>query len=268
MMAEMQIPRMKMVKGINFMVLLLKVLQILPQHADFLAVWRETAQHTAFTQFDFPDENGRPYRSSGGEMTYSAELKRSIPMGWKVGKLGNIVKKRTEAAVSDSSLQCIDLSVMPTGSISIVESSAGDEFESNMKKMYKFDILFGGIRPYLKKAGIAPFDGLRAGTVHAFYPIKSAHYNFSLITITSESVFNYAIQKSGGNTRMPSVSANDLLEYPLAYSEEYISLYQDKLTGLSELLVRNVIEIQKLTELRDWLLPMLMTGQVRVEASA
>ncbi|MFM6308934.1 MAG: hypothetical protein ACKPGB_11790, partial [Dolichospermum sp.] len=43
-----------------------------------------------FVQFDFPDENGTPYKSSGGKMVYNHELKRAIPAGWEVKKLSNI----------------------------------------------------------------------------------------------------------------------------------------------------------------------------------
>lgn len=44
-----------------------------------------------FVQFDFPDENGKPYRSSGGKMVWSDELKKEIPQGWKVKRLQEVV---------------------------------------------------------------------------------------------------------------------------------------------------------------------------------
>lgn len=44
-----------------------------------------------FVQFDFPNENGKPYKSSGGKVAYNAELKREIPAGWEVKKLGDLV---------------------------------------------------------------------------------------------------------------------------------------------------------------------------------
>ena len=45
-----------------------------------------------FVQFDFPDANGKPYKSSGGKMVYNEELKREIPEGWEVGKLGDWIR--------------------------------------------------------------------------------------------------------------------------------------------------------------------------------
>ena len=44
-----------------------------------------------FVQFDFPDDNGKPYKSSGGKMIYNEELKREIPIGWEVGELGDLI---------------------------------------------------------------------------------------------------------------------------------------------------------------------------------
>ena len=142
--------------------------------------------------------------------------------------------------------------------------NSGDAFNSNMKKLYKFDILFGGIRPYLKKAGVAPFDGLRAGTVHAFYPKNKDDYMFSLITMTNESFFEFAVSRSGGSTRMPSVSADDLLNYRLPYNEQLAYKLNNIFFDFSKKIIANIEESQKLAELRDWLLPMLMNGQVTV----
>lgn len=217
-----------------------------------------------FVQFDFPDANGKPYKSSGGQMAYNDQLKREIPAGWKAVQLEDILNKRTENAEPNSNLRCIDLSVMPSGSLSIDNFSAGDAFNSNMKKMHKNDILFGSIRPYLKKAGLAPFDGLRAGTVHAFYPRKPEHLEFCLITMTSERYFDYAINRSGGSTRMPSISSDDLLDYSVPFSEDVYFKYHKVLTSFTDVISNNIQQSQKLAELRDWLLPMLMNGQVKV----
>ena len=218
-----------------------------------------------FVQFDFPNGEGKPYRASGGKMKFSPELNREIPEGWEVKKLGELLNIKTEASEPDKSKKCIDLSVMPNSNIAIQGFSAGDAFSSNMKKMEKYDILFGSIRPYLKKAGIAPFDGLRAGTVHAFTPKKKEFYNFCAITMTSEFFFEYAIGRSAGSTRMPSISSKNLMEYKVAINDEVIAKFQNTLPFFAKTISRNIIENQKLAELRDWLLPLLMSGQVQIK---
>ena len=217
-----------------------------------------------FVQFDFPNAEGKPYKSSGGAMIHSPELNRPIPATWKAIKLKDLLNKRTESSEPNAELKCIDLSVMPTNSLSVTDFNRGDTFNSNMKKMYKYDILFGSIRPYLKKSGMAPYDGLRAGTVHAFYPKNKRDYSFCLNIMTSERFFDFAISRSGGSTRMPSVSAEALLEYEVPYNEEVIARYESVLGEIPEKISSNIEQSQKLAELRDWLLPMLMNGQVKV----
>lgn len=70
-----------------------------------------------FTQFDFPDENGKPYKSSGGKMVWNVQLKRDIPVGRQVKPLSRIIKKNVEAFDYSSIQPAIDLSVMPSNSI-------------------------------------------------------------------------------------------------------------------------------------------------------
>ncbi len=219
-----------------------------------------------FVQFDFPDENGKPYKTSGGPMKFSPELNRQIPTDWEVKTLSELLSKRTESAEPNASLKCIDLSVIPSSNISIADYNEGDAFNSNMKRMYEYDILFGSIRPYLKKAGLAPFNGLRAGTVHAFYAKKASNIEHSLITMTGENFFNYAISRSGGSTRMPSVSADSLLEYAVPYDAKVVGEYHKMFSSLTDTISHNIVESQNLATLRDWLLPMLMNGQVSVGA--
>lgn len=217
-----------------------------------------------FVQFDFPDKNGRPYKSSGGEMVYNETLKREIPKGWKTVKLGDLVENRTEATIGTHNDKCIDLSIMPSSSIVLDKYNYGDSFGSNIKIMKKGDILFGSIRPYLRKAGIAPYDGVRAGTVHCFYAKNAIDASMCSTMMTSEDMFQYAIMKSGGSTRMPSVSAKDILSYPLAYSQEFSFKYNDVCSDPINQILLLINENIFLASLRDWLLPMLMNGQVKV----
>ena len=74
-----------------------------------------------FVQFDFPDANGRPYKSSGGKMVYNAELKREIPEGWEVKKLGDIIKK-----YADKSTHIESKNILNEGSYPVITQDNGD----------------------------------------------------------------------------------------------------------------------------------------------
>ena len=215
-----------------------------------------------FLQFDFPDENGKPYKSSGGKMIYNAELKREIPFGWEVKKLSSLLIKNSTPFNYQTTAPTIDLSVMPSNSISLDKLNSSDLFSTNLFEMKEGDILFGSIRPYLKKAGIAPCDGVFAGTIYSYKVKNFSDYNFALSTLCNENFFNYAIQISTG-TRMPAVNNEVLLSYKVAYSEKIAELFNR--IDIKKFICKNCQENFKLETLRDFLLPMLMNGQVKIE---
>lgn len=214
-----------------------------------------------FTQFDFPDENGKPYRSSGGKMVWNEELKREIPEGWECRTLGSLLHRHQQAFDYKSEQPTIDLSIMPSSSIAIAQTNSSSVFATNLYWMNEGDLLFGSIRPYLKKAGIAPCDGVVAGTVHCFQVNDKENYNFALFTLCGKNMFDYAIKLSKG-TKMPVVSAEDILSYKVPYSKEISRLFNA--FSIQKTICNNVKEKHELTKLRDWLLPMLMNGQATV----
>ena len=214
-----------------------------------------------FTKFDFPDENGKPYRTSGGKMVWNDELKREIPEGWECRALSSLLHRHQQAFDYKSEQPTVDLSIMPTSSIAIEQTNSSSMFATNLYWMDEGDILFGSIRPYLKKAGIAPCNGVVAGTVHCFQVNDKHDYNFALFTLCGKNMFDYAVKISKG-TKMPVVSAEDILSYKVPYSKEISRLFNA--FSIQKTICNNVKEIQKLTKLRDWLLPMLMNGQATV----
>ena len=214
-----------------------------------------------FTQFDFPDENGKPYRASGGKMVWNEELKQDIPEGWTIKTLADLLQKNTEAFDYQSIQPTIDLSVMPSNSISILKMNSSDIFTTNLFKMKKGDILFGSIRPYLYKAGFAPCDGVVAGTVHSFKTKSMQDYNYSLLTISKNTFFEYAINVSSG-TKMPVVSSDSILAYKIPYNEKMVRMFNE--LSIIEIISNNIQETQILISLQDWILPMLMNGQVTI----
>lgn len=220
-----------------------------------------------FVQFDFPNEAGKPYKTSGGKMEYNEVLKREIPKGWKGISLSEIAKENSVLCSSDeyNKLEVIDLAVMQSNTISINGRSAPGTFKTNLFKMKKYDILFGAIRPYLKKAGIAPFNGAVNGTIHSYSPVREYDYSFLLCSLFNETTFKYAISVSSSKgTRMPVIESDKLLGYKTAYSNDISVLFNNRIKSFWEELVANIEQNHELVQLRDFLLPLLMNGQVRL----
>lgn len=211
-----------------------------------------------FVQFDFPDENGKPYKTSGGKMIYSSEFGCDIPAGWEIKTLGDLLTENTTLFNQQTIEPTIDLSVMPSSSISLNELSSSEMFSTNLFNMKEGEILFGSIRPYLKKAGIAPCNGVVVGTVYSYQSKKELDYTFALFTVCCDKFFDYAVKVSTG-TRMPIIKSENILSYKIAYSEDVVRLFD--MPNLKRTICKNVQENHRLATLRDWLLPILMNGQ-------
>lgn len=156
----------------------------------------------------------------------------------------------------------VDLSVMPSGSFSLSQLNDSANFESNLTEMKEGNILFGSIRPYLKKAGIAPCNGAVTGTIYQYEILDERFYNLILYSLTSQQIFDYATKSSHG-TKMPVVNSDRLLEYPIEYTEELLD--DIEILNLKDIIVRNCKENSNLTKLRDFLLPLLMNGQATID---
>jgi type I restriction enzyme S subunit len=216
-----------------------------------------------FMQFEFPNEDGDPFKSSGGKMEWSDELQKDIPQGWQVLTLSKLLIENSIAYAQPkvpAGIKVIDLSVMPSGTFVLDISNTSDNFSTNLFELKKYDLLFGGIRPYLRKAGFSPIDGLVTGTVHSFRPIDHSDFNFVLLTFVHESVFNFAIAHSKG-TKMPVVASKDLLSYKVAYKKEVSQNFQNVL-NLHETVATKVRQNSELRRLRDHLIPLVVNGIV------
>jgi type I restriction enzyme S subunit len=217
-----------------------------------------------FVQYDFPNDENKPYKSSGGKMVWSNELGKEIPKNWKVVQLNDIaVIDRRKVEDTGNYFDMIALEIMPNSSICINNKILSSKYKSNLYWLDKYDILFGEIRPYLKKAGFSPFKGVVSGSVQSYKPKKQNDYYFTLLTLTHDSVFNFAISGSGGKTRTPSIDSSDLLKYKIAYNEN-ISENFNKLLEFKELIAENINENYLLKELKKFLLPLIMNGQILI----
>ena len=214
-----------------------------------------------FLQYEFPNQDGKPYKSNNGEFKWSSRLKREIPVDWEVYTLKDLLVETKTPFDYQSVQPTIDLSVMPSGSISLSQLNESTMFQTNLFEMKQGDLLFGSIRPYLLKAGIAPCNGVVAGTVHSYRVKNSNYYNLALCLLTNRNMFNYAVKTSGG-TKMPVVSSDNILDYSFAFSPKIAVLFNE--LGIAEQICKNVQEINALTKLREYLLPLLMNGQITI----
>lgn len=236
-----------------------------------------------FVQFDFPfdfaqgkpDKNGKPYKTSGGKMAWNEKLKREIPLGWGKGVLsdigsitggstpsreiddyfdvnrtawitpkdlslntGNKFITKGETGVSEKGLKAASLTIMPKGTI-LLSSRAPIGYMAISREVVTTN---QGFKSFIPNKGYS--------TPYIYYTVKNA-----IPTI---------VNHSSGST-FKEVSGSVLKEIyiclpPVSITEKF----RETVDAIFERQNKLELESQTLTELRDWLLPMLMNGQVKV----
>ena len=218
-----------------------------------------------FVQFDFPNANGKPYKSSGGKMIYNEELKREIPEGWEVKFLTEEMDLQYGFPFSTSlfndnyeGVPVIRIRDILNCSISNYSTEKVDE----KYKLHKGDILVG-----------------MDGNFHINYWNKENCYlNQRSLRIRSNEIsisemqarfsiepYIKAREKNVSRTTVAHLSAKDVNDLKVLKATSNIQLQANKFfKSTLNKIISNSVENQELASFRDWLLPMLMNGQVSV----
>jgi type I restriction enzyme S subunit len=218
-----------------------------------------------FVQFDFPDTNGKPYKSSGGKMVYNATLKREIPEGWKDRQLCQMAN--------------ITMGTSPSGD-SLNDAGDGIEF---FQGSTDFGWRFPTVRQSTTQAVRMAKQGDILLSVRApVGDLNVAHIDCcigrGLAALNSKDGFDgflfYVMQyfktifdrRNGEGTTFGSITKDDLYSLPLACpTTDLLKKYNDVVASYNQMIFVRSMENRQLAQLRDWLLPLLMNGQVTVE---
>ena len=220
-----------------------------------------------FVQFDFPNEDGKPYKSSGGAMVWNDILKRKVPQGWNIQNLADCLKLKTER-VKTKDIKNTDsytpIEVIPRKQMSLHETVALENAISGICRYSRRNILLSNRRVYFHKVCIAPFDGLTRDTVMVLEPYDEDNLGYLYETIFSDEFILYATRHSYGSEQ-PVLSWTAAQKYNvLKPSNSIDKKYSGIIDSIIENVLKNQIEIINLTKQRDELLPLLMNGQATV----
>ncbi len=210
-----------------------------------------------FVQFDFPDANGQPYKTSGGKMVYNSALKREIPEGWEVKTFKEI------SSVKAGGDKPSNFSEIKTDKYSIPIFSNGITDDG----LYGFTDKATIIQPSISISarGTIGYSSLRT---KPFVPIIRllvlTPHEPSDLKFIDESIKRINFDNSGSVQRqltVPQISEINIIYPPSKMREKYTNLTVDSVQKIELIKDQN----QQLSTLRDWLLPMLMNGQVTVK---
>ena len=220
-----------------------------------------------FVQFDFPDAHGKPYKTSGGPMKSSPELNRQIPTDWEVLKLEDrlVFDKGTEpgaSAYSDTKDDENDTTFYRVGDIDGNSSTYINASLFKPKLVSSSDVIvtFDGS---VGKIGIG-LDGAISGGLRHIYDKEGKISNATIYSIFRNEYIQKTIERyATGSVILHASSSIKYLAIP--FDEKVVTEFQKITQPLFDKIIANRQQSQKLAELRDWLLPMLMNGQVSVE---
>ena len=226
-----------------------------------------------FVQFDFPDENGNPYKSSGGKMVYSPTLKREIPAGWELEYLGNLMDfsngiNYDKNIAGDKEYNIINVRNITSSTVFIVKDDLDritlPQANANKYMIDEEDIIIARSgTPGATRLIDSPKDTIYCGFIIKGSP-KYPWMKYYLFNILKQLEGTDAT-KTGGSI-LQNVSQDTLKGLPLVVPPKInVDMFNETIIRLFSRLNMNLEQSAQLTHLRDSLLPMLMNGQVSVE---
>lgn len=205
-----------------------------------------------FVQFDFPDENGRPYKSSGGEMVYDEKLKREIPKGWRTLELGDIIKEAKKSSVQVNGAR---------------ERAGSYPFFTSGDEILDFDEYYvDGFNIFLNTGGNADIKSYYGKSAYSTdtWCISADKYSYMLFIFLDsikEQINNNCFAGSG----LKHLQKNAFKKIKIVAPEDnLLRTFNDLAQSSYQAISSYKTENKKLASLRDWLLPMLMNGQIKV----
>ena len=231
-----------------------------------------------FVQFDFPDKNGKPYKTSGGKMVWNEELKREIPEGWEVKLLGSEIEIQRGISYTSKEINGDGIPMISLNSFNLdgtykpegIKKYSGKYTDKNIT--LPGDLLIAATdvtrnADIIGRAILVPdyySEDLVFSMDIAKIISKNIPSSFLMMLFNSNHYHNYIKWYASGtivlHLNLDGTKRYNIEMPPKELLQKYDALYQP----IAQRIYKTAIENQKLTELRDWLLPMLMNGQVKV----
>ena len=245
-----------------------------------LEAMAKTLYNYWFTQFDFPDENGKPYRSSGGEMVWNDQLKREIPKRWDVRPLSHVISSintglnpRDNFILGNGDIQYLTVKNLTTSGT--IDFSGCDTVDEQAREIIHKrsdvsvgDILFASIAPlgrcYLIQNPPEKWD-INESVFSIRRNASRVTSEFLYMYFMSDTFIKAATSSSTGSI-FKGILINTLLDIAAVIPpKDIVAAFTTQVKTLLALKEQKGTENRELTKLCDWLLPMLMNGQATVE---
>ena len=227
-----------------------------------------------FVQFDFPNEDGKPYKSSGSAMVWNEELKREIPQGWSNMSIGDYAPCKSGYAFKSKDFGGKGLPVIKIGNIQenytldMTDSQCIDLFNKTLFLAKRYDLVIAMTGATIGKFAISQSNYWVNQRVGRFdlgdRPLSRLGFLFNSL---KQEYFREQVFQIACGCAQPNISAEQIDSISILKPNDVILNQFNKLCEpLLELQSENYLQIEELTKQRDELLPLLMNGQVSVNS--
>ena len=228
-----------------------------------------------FVQFDFPNEEGKPYKSSGGKMVWNKALKREIPEGYRNGTIGDLFDTQAGYAFKSSEWKeyghpvLTIKNIQEDGSVTISNASFIERYDCKFEKYSSRNgnMIFAMSGNTIGKIGIISSNIPNVLINQRVLIIRTNINNiaFPYFIVTDKKTQNLVLQL-GANSAQPNISEEEFRNIKICIPAEAImNKFNQMFKHSFEEIINNRIENDNLIQLRDELLPLLMNGQITIE---
>lgn len=225
-----------------------------------------------FVQFDFPNEEGKPYKSSGGAMVWNERLKREIPVGWRCCAIKNLceINKATISKGEYNQIEYLDTGNITKGNINkVVCYDAYTAPSRAQRKVEDLTIVYSSVRPRLLHYGVLSTPKCNLIVSTGFVTLDAKCKIMALMVyyfLTSDALTKYL--SSVADTAVssyPSINPEDIAYLDIVLpNEETIKRFNNIVEPIFRKMSEVRTEIATLSKQRDELLPLLMNGQASI----
>ncbi len=181
-----------------------------------------------------------------------------------VGEIGTNPRRGVLPSEVDATTPYVGLEHMPRRCIALDDWGTAADVSSGKSRFSRGEILFGKLRPYFHKVGVALIDGVCSTDVIVAAPKQECWFGVLLGHLSSDEFIDYVDGASGG-TRMPRTSWGDMARYQIVIPPEPIAAsYSAWMRQVADMLRLHAHESRALAALRDALLPQLLSGEIRL----
>lgn len=225
-----------------------------------------------FVQFDFPDANGKPYKSSGGKMTYNEKLKRHIPEGWRIGNIRIVADILSGGTPSKQETKYWENGTIPffgptdyNGNIfqlDTAEKITKEGLKHCASSLFEENTVIITARGSIGKLVVV---GVPMAMNQSCYALKSRKGEYEYLYFLTVQLIEHLKAKGSGSV-FKSIITSDIENSTLCIGDEFIiTEFCKKVAPIMKTIKTNIAEISSLTRQRDELLPLLMNGQVTIK---